>query len=124
MPRGVGTSVRQDCFVYSDNVAATDHGGRTWTLAGRPSFPGAVYGAAWMPGAPTPTLVAVGPNGIAYSADNGTTWTNLDPGSHWSVAFASRSSGWAVGPEGRVTHIRLFEQEAVLPPHPAGRAQP
>ena len=68
MPRGVGTSVRQDCFVYSDNVAATDDGGRTWTLAGRPSFPGAVYGAAWMPGAPTPTLVAVGPNGIAYSA--------------------------------------------------------
>ena len=94
---------------YSDNVAVTDDGGRTWTLTGRPSFPGAVYGAAWVPGAPTPTLVAVGPNGIAFSADNGTTWTNLDPGSHWSVAFASLRSGWAVGPEGLVTHIRLFE---------------
>ena len=95
---------------YSDNVAVTNDGGSTWTLAGRPSFSGAVYGAAYVPGAPTPTLVGVGPNGMAYSADNGMTWTNLDTRSHWSVAFASLRSGWAVGPEGRVTHIRLFEQ--------------
>ena len=94
---------------YSDNVAVTSDGGSTWTLAGRPSFSGAVYGAAYVPGAPTPTLVGVGPNGIAYSADNGMTWTNLDTRSHWSVAFAGLRSGWAVGPEGRVTHIRLFE---------------
>ena len=94
---------------YSDNVAVTSDGGSTWTLAGRPSFPGAVYGAAYVPGAPTPTLVAVGPNGMAYSADNGMTWTSLDTRGHWSVAFASTRSGWAVGPEGRVTHIRLFE---------------
>ena len=94
---------------YSDNVAVTHDGGSTWTLAGRPSFPGAVYGAAYVPGAPTPTLVAVGPNGMAYSADNGMTWTNLDTLSHWSVALASLRSGWAIGPEGRVTHIRLFE---------------
>ena len=94
---------------YSDNVAVTSDGGSTWTLAGRPSFPGAVYGAAYVPGAPTATLVAVSPNGMAYSADNGMTWTNLDARSHWSVAFASPRSGWAIGPEGRVTHIRLFE---------------
>ena len=94
---------------YSDNVAVTNDGGSTWTLAGRPSFSGAVYGAAYVPGAPTPTFVGVGPNGIAYSADNGMTWTNLDTRSHWSVAIASLRSGWAVGPEGRVTHIRLFE---------------
>lgn len=94
---------------YSDNVAVTSDGGRTWTLAGRPSFPGAVYGAAYVPDAPTPTLVATGPNGMAYSVDNGMTWTDLDTRSHWSVAFASLRSGWAVGPEGRVTHIRLFE---------------
>ena len=36
------------------------------------------------------------------------TWTNLDTRSYWSVAFASFRNGWAVGPEGRVTHVRLW----------------
>jgi len=90
-------------------VAVTSDGGQTWTLAGRPTLSGAVYGAAYVPGAPTPTLVAAGPNGLDYSADNGMTWTSLDTLSHWSVAFASPHAGWAIGPEGRVTRIRLFE---------------
>lgn len=94
---------------YTDNVAVTADGGVTWTLAGRPQFSGAVYGAAYVPQAPTPTLVAVGPNGIDYSADDGTTWTSLDTLSHWSVAFAGPHSGWAIGPEGRITKIRMFE---------------
>jgi len=94
---------------YSDNVAVTSDGGSTWTLAGQPSFAGAVYGAAYVPDAPTPTLVAVGPNGIAYSTDNGMRWVTLDTRSHWSVAFASLHRGWAIGPEGRVTRIRMFE---------------
>ena len=94
---------------YSDNVAVTSDGGQTWTLAGRPTLTGAVYGAAYVPGAPTPTLVVAGPKGIDYSADNGMTWTSLDTLSHWGVAFASPHAGWAIGPEGRVTRIRLFE---------------
>jgi len=94
---------------YSDNVAVTADGGQTWTLAGRPRFSGAVYGSAYVPGAPTPTLVAVGPKGIDYSTDNAMTWTSLDTLSHWSVGFASPHTGWAIGPDGRVTRIRLFE---------------
>ncbi len=94
---------------YSDNVAVTDDGGQTWTLAGRPKLSGSVYGAVYVPGAPTPTLVGVGPKGIDYSIDNGTTWTSLDTLSHWSVAFASPKAGWAIGPEGRITKIQLFE---------------
>ncbi|MCH8960962.1 MAG: exo-alpha-sialidase, partial [Bacteroidetes bacterium] len=94
---------------YSDNVAVTDDGGQTWTLAGRPKLSGSVYGAVYVPGAPTPTLVGVGPEGIDYSIDNGMTWTSLDTLSHWSVAFASPMAGWAIGPEGRITKIKLFE---------------
>ena len=94
---------------FSDNVAVTTDGGQTWALAGRPTLAGAVYGAAYVPGASTPTLVATGPNGIDYSADNGMSWTSLDTLGHWSGAFASSHAGWAVGPEGRVTRIRLFE---------------
>jgi hypothetical protein len=67
---------------FSDNVAVTGDGGRTWRLAGRPGFSGAVYGAAVIPGHA---------GSVAY----------------WSVGFASRRIGWAVGPAGRITRIRL-----------------
>src|SRR5206468_7073707 len=60
---------------YTDNVAVTADGGRTWALAGRPKLAGAAYGAAYVPGAAAPTVVAVGPKGADYSTDNGTTWT-------------------------------------------------
>lgn len=86
------------------SVAVTDDGGRTWRLAGRPARPGAVYGGAFVPGAPTPTLVAVGPSGIAYSTDFAASWTTVDTLAHWSVTFAGRA-GWAVGPDGRITRI-------------------
>ena len=39
---------------FSDNVAVTSDGGQTWVLAGRPTFTGAVYGAAYVPGARHP----------------------------------------------------------------------
>ncbi len=92
---------------HSDNVAVTDDGGLTWALAGRPVLPGAIYGLAVVPSTVTPTVVAVGPGGADYSLDNGATWTQLDSLDYWSVAFASSSVGWAVGPEGRITRIRL-----------------
>ncbi len=91
---------------FSDNVAVTDDGGRTWRLASRPGFSGAVYGAAVIPGR-AGSVVAVGPRGLAYSADDGSTWTTLDTLPYWSVGFASQRIGWAVGPAGRVTRIRL-----------------
>ena len=91
---------------FSDNVAVTGDGGRTWRLAGRPGFSGAVYGAAMIPGR-AGSVVAVGPRGLAYSADDGSTWTTLDTLAYWSVGFASRRIGWAVGPGGRITRIRL-----------------
>ena len=92
----------------SDNVATTSDGGQTWTLAARPPFTGAIYGGAYVPNAPAPTIVAVGPKGAAYSADNARSWIPLDTMSYWSVAFATPSAGWAVGPGGRITKIRLF----------------
>jgi photosystem II stability/assembly factor-like uncharacterized protein len=87
------------------SVAVTEDGGRTWTLAGRPARPGAVYGGAFVPGATTPTLVVVGPSGVAFSTDFATSWTTVDTLSHWSVTFGGPGTGWAVGPEGRITQI-------------------
>lgn len=90
---------------FADNVATTADGGQTWTLAGRPPFPGAVYGSAYVPGAVPAPLVAVGPGGMAVSRDDGATWSRLDTLTYWSTAFASPAAGWAVGPEGRITKI-------------------
>lgn len=91
---------------FSDNVAVTTDGGRTWRLAGRPGFAGAVYGAAVVPGR-TGTVVAVGARGLAYTTDDGATWMTLDTLAYWSVGFAPRGVGWAVGPAGRITRIRF-----------------
>ncbi len=90
----------------TDNVAITNDGGASWTLAGRPVFFGAVYGASVVPGVQR-AVVAVGPGGMDLSLDNAATWTSLDTLSYWAVGFASPQAGWAVGPEGRITKIEL-----------------
>ena len=92
---------------FRENVARTTDGGRTWTLGGRPPFPGAVYGSAYAsrPG-PAP-LLAVGPKGAALSRDDGTTWTAVSSQAYWAVAFASPRRGWMVGPGGRITRVEL-----------------
>ncbi len=90
---------------FADNVAVTDDGGRTWTLGGRPSFSGAVYGSALVPGSEGPIVVAVGPKGASYTLDRGTTWLRLDTLNYWSVDFAGPNAGWAVGPNGRITRV-------------------
>jgi hypothetical protein len=88
-------------------VARTADGGRTWSVGGRPTFAGAVYGAAYVPGAPTPTIIAVGPGGMDLSTDDGRHWTQLDTLAYWSVGVASPDAGWAVGPGGRIVKIVL-----------------
>jgi photosystem II stability/assembly factor-like uncharacterized protein len=103
---------------HTDNVALTADGGATWTLAGRPVLAGAVYGASYVAGAPTPTVVAVGPNGADWSADEGGTWTSADTLSYWGLDIASADAGWLVGPEGRITRIS-FES----PSQPARRVE-
>lgn len=87
------------------SVILTKDGGATWTPGGRPSFEGAVYGIAYVPG--TTTVVAVGPKGASASADEGRTWEALDSLSYWSVGFADKKVGWMVGPAGRVTKLEF-----------------
>lgn len=93
-----------------DNVALTSDGGATWRLGGRPSFTGAVYGAAWVPGAPRPTLVAVGPRGVSASADGGGTWVPVDTLNHWGIGVASPTRAWIVGPGGRIHLLRTWRE--------------
>jgi photosystem II stability/assembly factor-like uncharacterized protein len=92
-----------------DNVALTSDGGTTWRLGGRPTFTGAVYGAAWVPGAPRPTLVAVGPRGVSISGDGGNSWLPVDTLNHWGIGIASPTRGWVVGPRGRIHRLRTWQ---------------
>jgi photosystem II stability/assembly factor-like uncharacterized protein len=88
-------------------VARTSDGGRTWQPGGWTGFRGAVYGAAYVPGARTPTVVAVGPRGASVSRDDGITWSVVDTASYWSVGAASPDAIWLVGPRGRIVRMSL-----------------
>ena len=86
-------------------VAVTSDGGDTWVPRAAPPFKVGTWGGAFVPGARVPTVVAVGPNGSAWSRDLGASWVVLDSANYWSVGVASGRAGWAVGTQGRVTRL-------------------
>jgi len=86
-------------------IAVTDDGGDTWTPRSAPPFKVGTWGGAWVRGARTPTVVAVGPSGSAWSADLGASWVVLDSANYWTVGFSSPRAGWAAGTQGRVTRL-------------------
>jgi photosystem II stability/assembly factor-like uncharacterized protein len=91
---------------FADNVAVSRDGGRTWSRAARPPFPGAIYGLAYVPGGEGRTVVATGPGGAAWSADEGGRWRLLEGvRDYWAVGFAGPSAGWLVGTEGRILKL-------------------
>lgn len=90
----------------SDSTAAiTNDGGRTWKLV-KSALPGSpVYGAAYIPG--TKNVVAVGPGGVAFSTNEGRSWTRVDTVDTWGISFANDTHGWLVGPNGRIVHVKV-----------------
>ncbi len=94
-----------DATTVADAVALTADGGATWALGGPLPFPGAAYGAAYVPG--TGALVAVGPGGVGLSRDDGRTWALVDGRTFWGVAAAGRDAVWVTGPDGRIVRLRL-----------------
>jgi photosystem II stability/assembly factor-like uncharacterized protein len=100
---GGGELAAQETF--SDNVARSTDGGKTWTLATRSPFPGSIYGLSYVKGLGA-TVVITGPRGAAWSPDEGSQWFKL-PGlkNYWAVAFASPKAGWLVGTGGRIVKV-------------------
>jgi photosystem II stability/assembly factor-like uncharacterized protein len=86
------------------NGARSTDGGATWAAA--PILPaGFMSVVATVPGAPA-TLVAAGLGGSGYSPDKGLTWRQLGETPVNTVAFASPTAGWAIGPKGLVMAYR------------------
>ncbi len=85
------------------NLALTSDGGATWALVDSATSPAGFRSAvAFVPTTQGKRLVAVGLNGTDVSSDGGGAWTAVDTTTYNAVAFASRTSGFAVGPKGRV----------------------
>lgn len=100
----VGGDYRKEAEAV-DNAAITSDGGRTWTLVkGLSGFRSVV---SYVPGASTPSLIAVGPQGADHSTDDGRTWTPL-PGASGLHTFAfapRRTIGWGAGEKGRIMRL-------------------
>lgn len=84
-----------------DNVAITDDGGVTWKLVkGLSGFRSVV---AYVPGAKTPTLVALGPSGGDFSLDDGQTWQPIEgPGFDTFSFIPHKATGWGAGANGAI----------------------
>jgi photosystem II stability/assembly factor-like uncharacterized protein len=91
----------------TDNVARSLDYGKTWDLAGMPEMLGPIYGSSRVPGMPTQTVFAVGPDGGDVSLDGGSSWIPVTREIYWAVGFAAPQAGWLVGPDGRITRFSL-----------------
>jgi photosystem II stability/assembly factor-like uncharacterized protein len=88
----------------ASHVALTSDGGRTWTLPKGPAPGGYRSAVCYVPGAKTPTLIAVGPTGSDYSLDDGATWSPLGNTGFHAVGFAEHA-GFAVGDNGLIARF-------------------
>jgi photosystem II stability/assembly factor-like uncharacterized protein len=89
-------------------LATTSDGGASWTARTRPLANSGAYAGAFVRDASVPTAVAVGPKGVAFSRDNGATWSMLDTLGYWGLGYAPGNTGWAVGARGRITRFTGF----------------
>ena len=87
-----------------DNLAVTSDGGATWKLVkGLSGFRSVV---AYVPGAKTSTLIALGPSGGDYSTDGGQTWKPIDGPGFDTFSFVPRKAiGWASGANGAIGQL-------------------
>jgi photosystem II stability/assembly factor-like uncharacterized protein len=90
-----------------DNLAVTNDGGATWKLVkGLSGYRSVV---AYVPGAKTPALVALGPSGGDYSLDDGKTWSPIEgPGFDTFSFIPRKSAGWSAGANGALGKLVFF----------------
>ncbi|WP_460219603.1 WD40/YVTN/BNR-like repeat-containing protein [Psychroserpens sp. MEBiC05023] len=83
----------------SANKMRTIDGGKTWQLVAQNQSPGYRSCVQYIPNSNGNELVAVGFNGIDYSADHGNSWTHLSDESFYTIRFLNDSVAYAAGKE-------------------------
>ncbi|HWR16263.1 MAG TPA: hypothetical protein VN577_15650 [Terriglobales bacterium] len=105
-----------DPTAFTNNFARSSDGGMTWKLGTPSPFPGAIYGLDYMNmrglaegsgnASGTEAVFITGPNGAAWSPDEGTTWHLLEGVTgYWAVDFGKGRVGWLVGTGGRILKV-------------------
>lgn len=94
--------------VYTDNVAVTTDGGKSWDLTtSHPVLKGALYGSDIIAVGDLFFIIACGPNGIDYSTNMGESFTSLDTLNYWAMDINSNGIGYATGTDGKILKILL-----------------
>jgi len=88
-------------------LAVTVDGGVTWSPRTNPPLASGTWAGAHIPGLRALTLVAVGPSGIAWSADDGVTWSKVDTLNYWGLSALAPKVMWAVGAGGRIAKLEI-----------------
>lgn len=104
-----GIAVAGDYTVARSNgdvVMVTGDGGVTWKRASPWPAQGITGGVVAVRSAAKPLFAAVGAFGTAFSTDFGATWTHGDTLTLYAIDFASKGTGWAVGPRGRIVAFK------------------
>ncbi|MGJ8550237.1 WD40/YVTN/BNR-like repeat-containing protein [Winogradskyella wichelsiae] len=92
----------------SANKIRTTTGGVTWQVVSDSEGPGYRSCVQYIPNSGGKELVAVGFNGIDYSADSGTTWKHLSNEGFYTIRFLNDSTAYAAG-KGRVSKLIFTE---------------
>lgn len=88
-----------------DNIARTHDGGKTWEILASGKNSGYKSSVRFVPSSEGKGIVAVGTTGIAYSSDQGETWTNLSREAFHSIRFLNDSTAYASGEDKMVRLI-------------------
>lgn len=86
------------------NKMRTSDGGKTWQLVADGVAPGYRSCVQYVPNSKAQALVVVGPDGIDYSSDAGSTWQHLSDEGFHTLRFLNETVAYAAG-QGRIAKI-------------------
>lgn len=87
----------------------TSNGGKTWSVVDHQALPGYRSCVQYVPNSDAKGLVAVGFEGIDYSADGGKTWSSLSKEGYYTLRFLNDTVAFAAG-RGRISKL-TFKQD-------------
>ena len=92
-----------------NNKIFTNDGGETWEVIAKNRKPGYRSCVKFVPNSGGKEIVAIGFEGIAYSADYGQTWKQLSDEPFYTIAFVNEFVAYAAGDK-RISKLTFMEK--------------